>query len=129
MPFAATNAADLGQAVISILHRPGETANQFLYVCTVVTDHTAILKSLEAETGHEWEVEHVKTDDQIAKARSMVAAGDFAGMFMLAQASSWSNVPGIRSNFAVDEKLANEVLGLPAQGSLDATVKEVLGSA
>lgn len=93
---------------------------------TVTTSQNAILKSFQSHTGQEWAVEHVKTDEQIAEAREMVAKGDFTGMFTLVQAATWGRVPGLRANYSVDEKLANTLLGLPVEGSLDGTVKIVL---
>ena len=128
MAFSATNQDDVGKAIVSVLKRPAETANQYLYVSTVTTTQKEILESLQSQAGRKWTVEHVKTDVQIARGRQMVAEGDFTGMFALVQASAWGTVPGIRANYSVDEKLANALLGLPVNSSLDETVKVVLES-
>ncbi|EXJ66440.1 uncharacterized protein A1O5_10592 [Cladophialophora psammophila CBS 110553] len=125
--FSATNQTDLGQAIVSVLTHPAETANQFLYFATVTTTHKAILAALEAQTGKKWMVDDVKTEEEITKGRKMLSEGDFTGIFELVRASAWGEVPGIRSNYAVDEKLANSVLGLP-EGDLDETVKIVLSA-
>lgn len=93
---------------------------------TVTTTQNAILKSFQSHTGQEWAVEHVKTDEQIAEAKEMIAKGDFTGMFALVQAATWGRVPGLRANYSVDEKLANDLLDLPVEGSLDETVRAVL---
>lgn len=127
--FSATNQGDFGRAIIGILTHPGETANQYLYVSTVTTTQGAILKSLQSHTGQEWTVQHVKTDEEIARGRELVAKGDFTGMFALVQASAWGTVPGIRTNYPADEKLANGLMGLPDEGSLDDIIKTVLESA
>jgi hypothetical protein len=120
-----TNQGDVGKAIVGILKNPSETANQYLYVATVTTTQKAILSSLEIESGQKWTVQGVKTDEQIATGRQMVSQGDFTGMFMLVQASSWGSVPGISSNYTTDERLANSTLGVP-EGSVDETVKDVL---
>lgn len=123
--FSASNQKDLGQAVVSILQHPAETVNRYLYMQTLVTSQNEILRSLEKVSGKEWSVEEVKTDEQIALGRDMVAQGDFTGMFKLVQASAWGRVAGIRSNYAVEEELANSLLNLP-EGNLDDTVKRVM---
>ncbi|KIW14169.1 hypothetical protein PV08_06950 [Exophiala spinifera] len=128
VPFSATNRADFGRAVASTLKHPAETANQFLYVATVTTTQKDILKAFEAASGQKWTVRDVKTDDQIATGRKMVSEGDFNGMLTLVRASAWGTYLGIRTNYPVDEKLANAVLEIP-NGSLDDTVKAVLSSA
>ncbi|KIW86775.1 uncharacterized protein Z519_12561 [Cladophialophora bantiana CBS 173.52] len=123
--FSATSQTDLGQAIVSVLTHPAETTNQFLYFATVTTTHKAILAALEAQTGKKWAVEDVETEEEIAKGKKMVSEGDFTGIFKLVRASAWGDVPGIRSNYAVAEKLANSILGVP-HGDLDETVKIVL---
>lgn len=125
--FSATNEDDFGAAVVSILTKPSEVANQYIYAATVTTSQKAILESLEAQTGQMWTVENVNTDDEIAAGRKKMAEGDFTGAFALVQAASYGSLKGSRANLAVDEKLANSILRLP-EGSVDETVKEVLES-
>jgi hypothetical protein len=102
-----------------------ETTNQYLYVSTITTNQNAILESLQRQTGENWTVERVSTEEQVAKGRKQVSEGNFAGMLALVQASGWSNMPGIKANYAVDEKLSNALLGF-SEGSLDETIKNVL---
>jgi hypothetical protein len=129
-PFSATNATDIGNAVVSILKHSTETANKYLYVATVTTTQQAILKSLITQTGAVWNVDNVQTDDQIAQGRTLIARGDFLGMYSLVKASFWGKCEGIRANYSSDEKLANSLLGLPfgEAGIIDATVEKVLKS-
>lgn len=127
-PFSASNQGDVGAAVVSLLKHPAETANKYLYVSTITTSQAEILKSIQSHTGSRWTVEDVDTQSQIARGRQMVSEGDFAGMFLLVQASMYGTVEGIRSNYALEEELANRVLGLPAEGSLDAVIKETVAS-
>jgi hypothetical protein len=125
--FSLTNQGDVGKAVTGILKNPSETANKYLYVATVTTTQVAILSSLETHSDQKWTVQNVKTSEQIEAGRQMVAQGDSTGMFMLVQASSWGAVPGISSDYTVDENLANATLGVP-EGIVDEIVKDVLMS-
>ncbi|KEF52880.1 uncharacterized protein A1O9_11298 [Exophiala aquamarina CBS 119918] len=126
--FSATNQDEIATAVISILQHPVETANKYLYVQTAAVSQIDILKSLEAATGQDWEVERVKTEELVGLGKQLVASGDFTGNFLLVQASVWGNGSGLRQNFSVDESLANSMLGV-RQGELDETVKRVVNAA
>jgi hypothetical protein len=123
--FSATNEDDVGNAVVSILTHPTETANQYLYVATVTTTQKAILSSLEAQTGQKWKVEDVKSEAQVALGRQKMSEGDFSGVLLLVQAAGLGCIPGTRANYAIEERLANPILGLP-EGSVDGTVKKAL---
>ncbi|KIV78827.1 hypothetical protein PV11_06437 [Exophiala sideris] len=126
--FSASIQEDFGKAIIGILTHPAETANQYLYVSSVTTTQRAILDVIQFQTGQGWTVQHFKTDEEIARGRALVAKGDFTGMFALVKASAWGTVPGIRTNYPVDEKLANGVIGLPAERSIDEVMRNVLKS-
>lgn len=121
--FAATNQADFAEAIVGILKNPLGTSNKYLQVATVITSQLAILQSLQEKSGSNWTAEEVETDKQVAKGREMVTGGDFTGMFILAQAASYGNVEGI--NMA-EGSTSNSVVGLPEEGSLSATIDEVL---
>jgi len=123
--FSLTNQSDVGKAIVGTLTHFSETANKYLYVATVTTTQKDILASLESHSGQKWEVQDVSTDQQLAAGRELVSKGDFTGIFMLVQAAAWGSVPGIKSNFPVDEKLANATLGVP-EGTVDETVKAML---
>ena len=69
-----------------------------------------ILASLEKATGKKWEVEYVKSEEEIRKGKDMLAAGDFMGMGTLAKAVSFS--PGYGADFEAEEVLDNGKLAL-----------------
>lgn len=123
--FSLTNQSDVGKSIVGILTHLSETANQYLYVATVTTTQKDILASLEFHSGKRWEVQDVTTEQQLAAGRELISKGDFTGMFMLVQAAAWGSVPGIKSNFPVDEKLANATLGIP-KSTVDETVKALI---
>ncbi|KAJ5510320.1 hypothetical protein N7453_002423 [Penicillium expansum] len=123
--FTFTNQKALGDAVASVLMHPDETRNQFLFIASVETTQKDILAALEEESGVKWTVNKTTTDIQVTDAVKKLAAGDFNGAFSLVRATVFGNTPGLHSNYAKEEKLANDVLGLQFETVQDA-VKRVL---
>lgn len=123
--FSLTNQKDLGDAVVKILAHPEETANKYIYIASVTTTQKEIVESLERQSGQKWSRTYVETNESVKIGRGKAAAGDFAGVFMLVQASAFGKVEGIRANYEVDEELANDVLGLKGT-TVDKTVNSVL---
>lgn len=123
--FTFTNQTALGEAVASVLVHPDETKNQFLFIASVETTQKDILAALEEESGVKWTVNNTTTDIQVTEAVKKLAAGDFSGNFSLVRASVYGNTPDLHSNYAKEEKLANDVLGLQLETVSD-VVKRVL---
>lgn len=125
--FSGVNQDDLGKAVVSILHAPDETANKFVYISSLTATQNETLEALEKATSAEWEVTRVTTTEQLDGAKEAVARGDFSGALTLVKATCWSNLPGLKQHFEVDEKdkLLNDLLGLDGQ-SVQATVEKVV---
>ena len=124
--FSTTTRATIGKAVTAVLVHPAETANQYLYVSSFQITMNQFVASLKKATGvEEWEIEHVKGAEQIELGREMMAQGQtWPGLGKLAMAVTVMG--GMGNDFATDEKLANEMLGLP-QEDLDEVVARVLG--
>jgi hypothetical protein len=120
----------LGKAVVSILQHPAETANTFIYTSSLTATQNETLEALEKATSSKWEVTRVNTEEQLANAREALGKGDFSGAFTLVKATCWSNLPGLKQHFEVDEKnrLANELLGLKGEESVQETVERVVAS-
>lgn len=123
--FTLTNEKQLSQAVASVLRHPEETRNQFLHIASVETTQREILAALEKETRSKWTLTETTTAAQIDEAHKKLGTGDFGGALILVRATCFGNTPGLRSNYATDEKLANDVLGLEL-GSVGETVKRVM---
>ncbi|KAF3916853.1 hypothetical protein ABW20_dc0109871 [Dactylellina cionopaga] len=123
--FTCTNEKQLGQAVVSVLQHPQETSNQYLFIASVETTQNEIVAALEEVSGESWTVTHVTTDTQVTEAFKKLQSGDFSGAFTLVRATAFGNTPGLHSNFAKDEKLANDILGLSLENVKD-VVKRVL---
>jgi hypothetical protein len=124
--FSLTNEATVGQAVVSALQKPAETANKYLYIESVNTTQNEILAELQKATGKTWDVKHTSTDAQVRIGKEAVAKGDFSGMFALVLATTYGELRGLKADFAKDECLANELLGLPKE-SVRETVEAVVG--
>ncbi|KAH6609156.1 hypothetical protein Trco_002502 [Trichoderma cornu-damae] len=123
--FTLTNEKDLGAAVASVLKKPEDTANKYIFVSSVETTQNEILSALEEATGSKWTVNATTTKEQVDAALQKLGAGDFSGAFALVRATSYSNTPGLKANYAKDEVLSNDLLGLkPA--SVAETVKRVV---
>ena len=123
--FTLTNQKALGEAVASALVHPDETKNQFLFIASVETTQKDILAALEEESGVKWTVNETTTDIQVTEAVKKLAAGDFSGAFSLVRATVYGNTPGLHSNYAKEEKLGNDVLGLHLE-TVSNVVKRVL---
>jgi hypothetical protein len=118
----------LGKAVIGILQHPEETANQYLYVSTATITQASILESLQAQSDRSWEVRNVETQQQIESGRQKLSQGELEGIYELVKASFWGTVGGIRSDYRMEEKFANSMLGIPhdVEGILDSVALRVL---
>ncbi|TVY83400.1 Isoflavone reductase-like protein [Lachnellula suecica] len=118
--YSASNMSQIGNAVVAVLAKPEETANQFLYIDSFTTTQNEILAELEKATGKKWEVTHSTSDAAAKEGTELFGKGDFAGLFLLLSAIMLGE--GYGSDFTQDAALANQKLGLPEQ-SLAETVK------
>jgi hypothetical protein len=124
--FSLTNEATVGQAVVSVLQKPADTANKYLYIESINTTQNEILTELQKATGKTWDIKHTTTEAQVKSGKEAVAKGDFSGMFTLVLATTYGKLEGLKANFATDESLANDLLGLPKE-SVHTTIEAVMG--
>ena len=99
------------------------TKNQYLFISSVETTQNDILAALEAESGA-WTVKKTTSSEEIAAGREMLGKGDMEGAFKLVRAGVFSDLP-VRANYAKDEALANEALGLKGD-TVQASVRRAL---
>lgn len=125
--FTMTNEKELGHSVPSALQHPRQTQNPFLHVASVEATQQEILAALEQASGSTWTVTETTTAQETDAAGKKLARGDFSGALTLVRATVFGNTPGLHSNYARDETLANDVLGLPLE-SVRETVERVLGN-
>jgi nucleoside-diphosphate-sugar epimerase len=110
--FTLTNKKDLGNAVAYVLKKPQVAVNQYIFVASIETTQNDILAALEEQSGAKWTINKTTTADQIAEATRKLTAGDFTGIFTLVRATVFGSIPALHANYAKEEKLANDVLGL-----------------
>lgn len=117
--FSASNLSQVGNAVVAVLSKPEETANQFIYIDSFTASQNDILAAFEKASGKKWEVSHSTTESAAKEGQELFAKGDFSGLLLLLKANFLGE--GYGSDFTKDATLANEKLGLPVQ-SLESTV-------
>ena len=122
--FSSTTRAKTGEAVAAVLKNPEQTANKYLYISSFETTPNKVLASLEKNSGQKFTVEHVKSDEMITKGREELKAGNMmGGMAKLLLSSTFKG--GLGADFAKEESLSNDLLGLK-QEDLDSVTKRVL---
>ncbi len=125
--FSVTTHPRVAASVVQVFSRVKETANKYLYISSFETSMNEILASLEKATGgQKWEVTHVSSEEEIIHGREALLRGDFMGAGKLALAASFKG--GLGADFASEETLANEMIGLPKE-DLDIVIAEVAKSA
>lgn len=119
--FSLTSRANVGNAVAGVLRHPEATANKYVYISSFESSMNEVLVSLEKAQGVKYEVAHVKTEDEVADGKAKLAGGDYmkAGKLVLAA----SLLPGCGNNFADEEKLWNEDLGVPRENIADVVAR------
>jgi hypothetical protein len=76
-PFQATNIGLAAAAVVAILRRPAETANQYLSIASFNTTQNEVLHILEAQTGgSKWTVQHTSSTELESEGDRKRDAGD-----------------------------------------------------
>lgn len=107
-PFSTSNLSQIGNAVVAVLSKPDETANQFIYIDSFTATQNEILAELEKATGE-----------------PLFAKGDFSGLLMLLKVITFGD--GYGSDFGDDAVLGNEKLGLPKQDLVSSVAALVAG--
>lgn len=124
MAFSTSTRAFTADAIVAVLKHPAQTANKLVYVSSFETTANKVLASLEKTTGQKFEIERVKSDEMIVQGREELKAGNmYGGMAKLLL--SCTHKGGLGNDFAKEESLANDMLGLP-QEDLDAVLERVL---
>ncbi|KAK7181551.1 hypothetical protein DPSP01_008947 [Paraphaeosphaeria sporulosa] len=118
IPFSASNLPFIAKAVVKVLERPEETANQLLYIQSFRVTQNEVLAVLEKVTGEKFEIVNQKSEERLRELRPKMLEGDFhateetVGIWGLV-ASDWEG------------RVANELLGLEEE-ELEETVRNVL---
>lgn len=127
--FTMCSVDQLGHAVIATLEHPEKTANKHLYVASLETSQKRIVAALEEATGSKWTVNATTTKKEVSEGFERLGKGDFSGALQLVLATTYGNTPNLRANFARDEELANDLLGLQLESVEEAISRVLKGSA
>ncbi|EXJ58074.1 hypothetical protein A1O7_05498 [Cladophialophora yegresii CBS 114405] len=126
------NLPEKSRAVVAILERPEETANEHVYVNSFATTQNKMLKAFEELSGDKFKVTHAKMEDcskaAHEKMRSVPAKGavwlrggfEATVLIMLDHRGFWE--------YSKTKGLWNERLGLSKE-NLEDTVRSVLAKA
>jgi hypothetical protein len=123
--FSVSNLSQIGNAVVAVLSKPEETANQFLYVHSFTATQNEILAELEKGTGEQWKVMESTTEASKIAGEPLFAEGDFSGLLLLLKVITLGE--GYGSDFTKDAVLGNEKLGLPKQDLASSVAAVVAG--
>jgi len=121
--FSSSNLSQIGNAVVAVLSKPEETANQFLYIDSFTATQNEILAEFEKATGEKWKVTESTTENAKAEGQALFAKGDFSGLLLLVKVLTFDEAYG--NDFTKVATLSNEKLGLPKQ-DLASTVATVV---
>ena len=115
--------ATTGLATVAILDKPTETANRYVFINSFYTTQDAILTALQTVTHQEWTVKHTTCDEESASGRNRLQKGDWGG---IGQAIMGASYRGGKFDFQEGRVLDNELLGLPTEEDLVATVERIV---
>ena len=118
-PFSTTNLSQVGNAVVAVLSKPEDTANQFITVESFTATQNEILTELEKASGEKWKVSELTTKAAKTEGQALLAKGDFSGIMQLLKVIYFGE--GYGSDFGTEAASGNKKLGLRDQ-SLAATV-------
>ncbi|GJC97933.1 isoflavone reductase [Colletotrichum higginsianum] len=124
--FTASNMAQVGRAIVSVLHHPVETKNQMVFVESFTTTQAEILAVLEKLTGQTWKVNEVGSQAIREDGFAKFSKGDYVGGGSAVIMALVLGEGGLEDHTNVKGGIWNQRLGLESE-SVEETVREVLG--
>jgi hypothetical protein len=118
--FSGSNLDFIGQAVIKILEKPGETANKLLYVHSNYVTQLELLAALEKVTGDKFERIDQKSEEELKVIRPKMLNGDSEATEEVV--AVWGVVA---SDWKEKDGFSNNLLGLQEE-DLEETVRRVV---
>lgn len=122
-PTNFTLLATTGLATAAILDKPAETANRYVFVNSFRTTQNEILSALQTVTHQKWTVKHTTCEEESRIGKEKLDEGDWSGVGRAIMGASYS---GGKYDFAEGRGLDNELLGLPVDEDLVATVERIV---
>lgn len=124
-PLSATNLDAVVSATGRALHLASATANRYISISSVTTTQNDMLARLEEESGTQWSITRVSTQDVLAQGRKKFARGDYS-CFLEFLAVHLFQDDGNHIVVAPDDPSGNKLLSVPAL-DLNVIVRNVLG--
>ncbi|KAH7006806.1 isoflavone reductase [Ilyonectria destructans] len=78
--FTASTLPYIGKAVIAALEHAEETKNQYVFISSFNVSQRDILDVFEEVQGEKWTIEHLTSEEVIARGQKKLAEGDFVGI-------------------------------------------------
>ncbi|KAI0139136.1 NmrA-like family protein [Hypoxylon sp. NC0597] len=123
--FSSSTRENIGKAVCGVLKHPEITANQYIFVSSFETSMNELLSALEKAQGVKYSISYTKVEDEVKEGKAMLAKGDFMKAHKLMLAANL--LPGYGNNFAEEEKLWNDRLGVPRENVDEVVARIVRG--
>ncbi|KAH8882089.1 NmrA-like family protein [Thozetella sp. PMI_491] len=111
--FSSTTRANVARAVLGVLKNPEATENRYVFVSSFEISFNEILSTLEKAQGVKYAVTKTTTEEAMAEGRAAMASGNMMGAGKLLLAATLNT--GYGNNFAEEEELWNERLGVPRE--------------
>ena len=124
--FSTSNLSQVGNAVVAVLLKPDETANQFMYVDSFTATQNEVLAELEKATGEKWKVTNKTVDSAKTEGQELFAKGEISGLLLLILVITLGE--GYGSDFRKHGTLANKKLDLPNQDLVSTVAALVAGN-
>lgn len=109
--FTATTLAQVGAAVATVLQKPADTANRYVYISSVRTSQREILQTIEKVMGQAWNIKNVDTAEKVKELQGKLSAGDYSVIYPLISAA----IIGLPLGDLTLSGLDNDLLGLEQQ--------------
>ncbi|KAH8657163.1 hypothetical protein BGZ60DRAFT_545662 [Tricladium varicosporioides] len=125
--FSVTTLSQTAAAILAVLAKPTETANQYIYVHSFTVSQKQILSVLEEQEGRQWELQEVSSEELTKDGKALLSKGNFTGALKLLHVCFLGE--GFGSDFTKDVEggVANGWLGLPKQDLNDEVKKIYVG--
>ncbi|KAI1439023.1 NmrA-like family protein [Xylaria sp. CBS 124048] len=121
--FSSSTRQNIARSISGVLKHPEQTANKYVFTSSFEVSMNDLVASLEKAQGTKYTLAHTTTAEEVADGKAMLAKGEFmkAGKLVLAA----NLTPGCGNNFALEERLWNEELGVPRE-DLDKVIADIV---
>ena len=120
--YITTTIPQIARAIVSVLQKPAETANKYLFVTSFRTTENQTLDTAERTTGQKFEVKKVDAEAWKKEGLEMLQKGDFRAFGRFWGWFLWKDGEGHWASG--NEITGNELLELP-QEDMEVVIKEI----